>query len=156
MSIALNKPYHWLLRHLTQFLGDGPFVANGDWTPRVYGVTSGEATHSTQDGNYHRLGPLVFCEFRIEFTKNTVTGAVEIDGLPFTSANQQARPGVAWGVIDEISSADTLLGYVEPNLTSIRLVEHPHAGGAFTTIVDGNLHASNTMELSGSFWYTAA
>lgn len=124
------------------------------WTPTVVGVTSGEASYSSQTGAYSRIGNIVVCTFRVDFTKNTISGAVRIGGLPVTVRSSAAQPGVNWAFVDEITFADTLLGQPLSNGTEIILREMV-SGAAPSNITDADLHASNTMTLMGSAIYLA-
>lgn len=59
----------------------------GSWTPVIGGSggTSGQ-TYGTQTGRYIKIGKLVIAQFQCVLTaKGTITGNVEIQGLPFTS-----------------------------------------------------------------------
>lgn len=61
-------------------------VRAGQWTPVVGGSggTSGQ-TYTTQLGSYFKVGGLVMAPFTIVLSaKGTITGNVEIQGLPFT------------------------------------------------------------------------
>jgi hypothetical protein len=58
----------------------------GSWTPVIGGAggTSGQ-TYSAQNGRYVKVGKLVMAHFAVALTaKGTITGNVEIQGLPFT------------------------------------------------------------------------
>lgn len=61
----------------------------GTFTPVIGGAggTSGQ-TYSTQAGNYLKIGRKVFVQAYTVFTaKGTITGGVQLQGLPFTSYN---------------------------------------------------------------------
>lgn len=61
----------------------------GTWTPVLGGSggTTGQ-TYNVQEGRYIKIGSLVWCACRIGLTnKGTITGNVEIQGLPFTAEN---------------------------------------------------------------------
>ena len=74
-------------------------VTAGSWTPVLGGSggTSGQ-TYGTQTGRYIKVGQLVTAWFRVGFTaKGTITGNLQIQGLPFTVENTIAMPGpVTW------------------------------------------------------------
>jgi len=94
---------------LTQFysLGQIPFPAvqnasadvntlddyeEGTWTPVIGGVTSetGQA-YTFQVGQYRKIGSFVQVEFYVELsTEGTITGNIQIKGLPFTAASYTA------------------------------------------------------------------
>lgn len=64
----------------------------GDWTPVLTFATPGDLSvaYSTQVGRYTRIGRqvTVFCAITTSsFTHTTASGALQISGLPFTSAN---------------------------------------------------------------------
>lgn len=61
----------------------------GSWTPVIGGSggTSGQ-TYATQVGRYIKIGQLVHVQAYVTLTaKGTITGSVQIQGLPFTSLN---------------------------------------------------------------------
>jgi hypothetical protein len=61
----------------------------GTWTPIFGGTTSQSGqVYSTQAGYYLKVGQLVLAWFRIQLsTLGTITGNVEVKGLPFTAQN---------------------------------------------------------------------
>ena len=69
----------------------------GTWTPVIGGAggTSGQ-TYANQVGLYAKVGQLVACTFNVTLSnKGTITGNVQIEGLPFTShASDQAGAAV--------------------------------------------------------------
>ena len=61
----------------------------GTWTP-VIGGTGGQSgqSYATQAGTYAKCGQLVICQFYVELTtEGTITGNVQISGLPFNNQN---------------------------------------------------------------------
>jgi len=73
----------------------------GTWTP-VFESLGASFTYTEQDGSYTKVGRLVIAQFRLKVNAatGTVTNAVNIAGLPFTSANLSAlsSSGVAMGL----------------------------------------------------------
>jgi hypothetical protein len=67
----------------------------GTWTPTIGASSTNPSglSYSTQFGKYTRIGNVVYVALRISFsfTNGTGSGALEIRGLPFTSANH-AQP----------------------------------------------------------------
>ncbi|HEY3527460.1 MAG TPA: hypothetical protein VGK47_14790 [Nitrososphaeraceae archaeon] len=63
--------------------------AIGTWTPTITGSTGNPTpTYVTQEGNYVKIGRMVFIQFRIEVSALTGgTGNIQVSGLPFTVAN---------------------------------------------------------------------
>lgn len=130
------------------------YVEAGSWTPTVVGATSGVGSYTTQSGRYTRIGDLFFCSFRVDFTKNTISGDVRVGGLPATASLGSVRCGVAWGLVDEITFTDMFAGDIVTATTYITLRDITQ-GGAVTNITDSDLHASNSMILAGSVFYHA-
>lgn len=61
----------------------------GSWTPTLLGSggQSGQV-YSAQDGRYVKIGRFIDCQFNIVLsTLGTITGDVEIGGLPFATPN---------------------------------------------------------------------
>ena len=64
----------------------------GTWTPQAQGVSSGgTTTYTTQDGNYTKIGNLVFCDLFLEITAATGTGSFQLFGLPFGRKSSTTR-----------------------------------------------------------------
>jgi len=66
-----------------------PDYEEGSWTPVIGGSggTTGQ-TYGLQNGRYVKVGSLVTCFFAVQLSaKGTITGNVEIQGLPFTISN---------------------------------------------------------------------
>jgi hypothetical protein len=57
----------------------------GTFSPTVIGGTSGSATYGTQVGTYVKVGGWVFIQLYLDFSKNTISGQLNIANLPFTS-----------------------------------------------------------------------
>ena len=60
----------------------------GTFVPNFTGVGGGEASYSSREGSYTKVGRLVVANVRIDLSsRNTLSGAVQINNLPFTVAN---------------------------------------------------------------------
>lgn len=60
----------------------------GTWIPTIGGAggTTGQTYGTLRNGRYVKVGKLVFAHFSVALTaKGTITGAVQIQGLPFKS-----------------------------------------------------------------------
>lgn len=93
----------------------------GSWTPVLGGSggTSGQ-TYTTQVGRYIKVGKLVTCFCQVTFSaKGTITGSLQIQGLPFTSENTAgAYGGLQCGDFANMATViTTLYGIVPPNVT---------------------------------------
>lgn len=73
-------------------------VKTGSWTPSVSFVTAGDlaVTYSEQIGHSVRIGNLVIASFSIitsSFTHTTASGALEIEGFPFSGLDSASTTG---------------------------------------------------------------
>lgn len=92
----------------------------GTWTPVIGGSssTSGQ-TYSAQIGSYTKIGRLVIANFTALFTaKGTITGNVQIQGLPFTAANVSDNPMSTFRFVSLNSSWVAVMASVASNTTT--------------------------------------
>lgn len=131
-------------------------TAEGSWTPAIQG-TGGQVgqVHSVQVGRWLKTGRLVFVQGRVTLTTlGTVTGSVQIGGLPFTSENTaQNYAAASIAFWNNLSVAKVhLLGYIEVNTTAIRLVgANAAALSSATDLVQADL--SDTFSIGFSAVY---
>ena len=59
----------------------------GTWTPTVIAHIGGVPTYFIQAGRFTKVGNMVTAWCSITFSKNTLSGELQIGGLPFTVAN---------------------------------------------------------------------
>lgn len=130
----------------------------GSWTPVLGGAggTSGQ-TYSTQVGRYIKVGKFVWCQGTIVLSaKGTITGALELQGLPFTSENTAGVSGVCnfpfWAVL--ATAVMALGGYVAPNTTAVTIQGLTVA--AVTTVSFATADVNNTTQLIFDIRYRAA
>jgi hypothetical protein len=65
------------------------FYATGTFTPTMTGAgTAGVTIYNSQVGYYTRIGNMVWVFGHIDVSSATGSGAVKINGLPFTIKNQ--------------------------------------------------------------------
>ena len=101
----------------------------GTFTPTL-GAHSSNGTHSytTQVGNYTRVGNVVHIWMQMTIntlnTSGTISGNLEISGLPYTSANTtgQAYMGTFLSVGLDMDSGTGPVAHVSPNATKISLI----------------------------------
>jgi hypothetical protein len=67
----------------------------GTWTP-AYTATGGAVTYGTQTGSYTKVGNLVTVIGELRAKRNTLSGNVEITGLPFTNSGNGAGLSVSF------------------------------------------------------------
>ena len=101
----------------------------GTFTPTL-GAHSSDGTHSytTQVGNYTKVGNVVHIWMQMTIntlnTSGTISGNLEISGLPYTSANTtgQAYMGTFLSVGLDMDSGTGPVAHVSPNATKISLI----------------------------------
>jgi predicted secreted protein len=126
----------------------------GVWTPVLGGAggTSGQ-TYSSQTGHYVKVGRLVYCWFIVTLTaKGTITGAVQIQGLPFTadfySTAQPEFNALATNWINVI---------LRPQASSTTcLVTGAQAAGTSNIVALGTADITDTTQMICGFSYRTA
>lgn len=126
----------------------------GTWTP-VIGGTGGASAHTyvTQAGRYVKVGKLVHCQVNVSLSSlASITGTVQITGLPFTSANSAARSTVLFGYFANMTTNWIwLTGVVDSNATTATIYGRASAGTTVTGIAHGDLAANTDWVLSFSY-----
>lgn len=122
-----------------------------EWTPvlKLGGAATGWVT--TVAGYYDREGLLVYAHYRIAVTtKGSSTGAVTIEGLPFTCDDGTGRDGGhLTGKYSNTATVTSIIGEVTQN-TAIGKLYNCAAGNA-VDLTDANL--TGTSILQGTFIY---
>lgn len=128
----------------------------GTWTPVISGSggQSGQ-TYSKQDGLYIKIGKLVVFNFYVAAsTKGTITGDLQISGLPFTCA-VDGNTAISIGVNGyfDLSAGHVLLGYIAESQTVINLAESEFQGD--TSVLLTTSEVADGVYLVGSGSYVA-
>lgn len=131
----------------------------GSWTPVIGGIsgTSGQ-TYSSQVGSYVKIGKLVFATFDTTLSaKGTITGVVQIQGLPFTCSATGTFAG-AGGTMEFVTLATNWISvYVMPvsGTTAANVLGTAAAAANNTTgLVTADI--ANTTRLIGAVFYIAS
>jgi hypothetical protein len=128
----------------------------GTWTPALnfsgasVGITYGSATL----GRYTKVGNLVAISGMLTLTsKGTSTGAAQITGLPFLSANDSIYSSCHMGYAGGMSSVvGALMGLIPPNAAKINLY---HSNNGVGTGLN-NTQFGNTSAIYFSASYQTA
>jgi hypothetical protein len=128
------------------------------WSPVIGGAsgTSGQ-TYSSQIGNYIKIGQLVMATFDMTLTaKGTITGVVQIQGLPFLVSSATGCVGTApvvfsglatsWVGVNAFAGAGATVAYLVGNTAA--------ATSNFTNLAAADI--SNTTRLLGCVVYIAS
>ncbi|HET9258267.1 MAG TPA: LamG domain-containing protein [Pseudonocardiaceae bacterium] len=83
------------------------FYATGTWTPTIIGSAgSSGQVYAVQGGRYTKIGNLVVAWFRVKLSAlGTLTGSVQIGGLPFTVYNDTNSPWTSALFWDALNTA---------------------------------------------------
>jgi hypothetical protein len=127
--------------------------AEGTFTPSLVGTgTAGTTTYAAngQVGTYTRIGNRVFINVYLEWTNQTGTTALRIDGLPFTSNSTTNNISVLASASSSVTltAAHVFVAYVLENSTSITLGSYASGGGAITAV---GIDTAGFIRISGSY-----
>lgn len=129
----------------------------GSWTPVIGGAggTSGQV-YNFQTGKYVKIGKLVTAYFDVSMsTKGTITGNVQIQGLPFTSENTtNLRISGMVSFWNNTATAFVNLSLRgEPNATAVTILGATAATAAPTALATADLN--NATDFVGCITYAA-
>jgi hypothetical protein len=130
----------------------------GTWTPVIGGSggTSGQ-TYTTQAGSYIKIGSMVWASCDVLLSaKGSITGNLEIHGLPFTAANAaQAQYGGAVAYWNSTSSSFvSMSSYVTLNTTIAPILGTTAAATNMSALSTSDIN--NTTHFIISYVYQAA
>ena len=124
---------------------------NGSFTPALAGsITAGTQTYSIQNGEFTKIGNLVFASFRLVLTgfDGATAGDMRITGFPFVSAGGTYTrfPIIlaGWANID-LTSYISMTGIIQPGLTYVALLKNA-LNGAQATVGAANMSATSSIE----------
>jgi len=130
----------------------------GLWDP-ILGGSGGQSgqSYAAQNGSYVKVGSMVMCTFDVVLSnKGTITGEVQISGLPFTSASgadfRYAAP--SFGLWQNLATSYVYLsGVVIDNSTRIPIRAATAAATALSSIATADIN--NNARFSGTVVYRA-
>lgn len=121
----------------------------GTWTPTIGGNTSQSGqVYAIQVGSYVKIGKWVFVNFAVKLsTLGTITGQVQIKGLPFPAANiANLNASLSFGYFEQFNTAIYwLTGFCEPNASAAYLRILTSASTALFTVAQANLTANTHL-----------
>jgi hypothetical protein len=125
---------------------DGAHFASGTWTPKWGGATSESGqTYSSQNGRYVKVGTQVTAWGHLALSVlGTITGALQIEGLPFTSTSaNSARGVVTFGYWSALTTSWIWIGGYVPNGGTVApVVGRQSAGTTITALTQADLSAA--------------
>jgi len=130
----------------------------GTWTPVVSASGgSGSATYNTQSGKYLKIGKLVWANFFITFTKNTLSGGtLQVTGLPFTvNSSSSQYPEIAVLFDGMGANWTNPLAQVAQSTTVIDLIVGNGTTGTHAGLPTNTYLGPASMQLRGTAIYQA-
>jgi hypothetical protein len=130
----------------------------GTWTPVIGGSggTSGQ-TYTSQTGTYTKIGQLVVAQFNVVLSaKGTITGSVEIQGLPFTSLSTASTNNVAVANWANLATNWVNLLYVQLVNTTVARVRGCTAAAANNSTDLATADINNNTAFIGTIIYRAS
>ena len=133
----------------------------GQWTPSItFGSGNTGITYSEQQGQYRKIGKMVFCTVLVTMTaKGTSTGTMEINGLPFACSDANPTDGgriagslTFFNGFSSLNSIPAIYGIHDA--TKCRLVQlNDHDGTGTDENPLTNTNASNSTQFRASLSY---
>jgi hypothetical protein len=131
----------------------------GAWTP-VLGGAGGESgqSYTSRVGRYIKIGRQVTASCLVQLSaKGTITGAVMLKGLPFTSenvSNAYAAPSVSY--FEALATNWIALGgYLAPNATAIDITGRQSAGADHVALTTSDIGNSSVLVVTVTYFATA-
>lgn len=134
----------------------GAFYASGNFTPVLSGsVTPGNQTYSFQQGNWVRIGNMIFFNLNIRLTALDAAAAGNATiALPFNSANvanEQAQFTAVFNNITLSAGQTQVVGELSPN-TNVLLVAAQGSGAGLNAAIPITSFANNAViRMSGAY-----
>lgn len=126
----------------------------GTFTPTVIAIDGGEATYTTQYGQYVKIGKLVHVDIHLNFNKNTLSGGIRISGLPYISKSAtlyRASANIPYHQgINVNANYQNIGGYITYGSPNIILVQNSFTNNT-VLITDTNLSASSVIIVSADY-----
>ena len=126
----------------------------GTFTPTVAAIGGGEATYTTQYGQYVKIGKLVHVDIVLSFNKNTLSGGIRISGLPYISksaTSYRASANISYHQgINVNANYQNIGGYITYGAPYIILVQNSFTNNT-VLITDTNLSASSVIIVSADY-----
>lgn len=123
----------------------GTLATTGTWTPTIGGSTSQSGqTYANQIGVYLKIGPLVCLQADLSLSAvGTITGTVQIKGLPFAAKTTAARAGMMIPYFTGMTTSVIWMGgFIASGSSAISMTYRASAGAAISSLVQTDLGAS--------------
>lgn len=109
----------------------------GTFTPTVTGTaTAGTATYTAQLGRYTKVGSLVTCTVRLNWSAGTGTGNLLFSGLPFSNVSSSIFGGIAIGWFGDVAltANNVATGFIQNGGNAVQGQQYPVGGGSLSNI----------------------
>jgi hypothetical protein len=130
--------------------------SQGTWTPGLQGTSAGNATYTTQVGSYEQIGRHITARFKIVTASvASMTGSVQLTGLPFTVANTANDYGGCF--VTEISGYSLSAGFIvvtfRPIANTTTADQLEMGGTTVNAVAFGSGQMTATTTVSGTCEY---
>jgi hypothetical protein len=124
------------------------------WTPVIGGATSESGqTYTTQNGRYRLSGRTVSFEAYVVLSaKGTITGSLQIKGLPITSSSATIFTGITIGQANSLtSSVVSVNAYVGASATAVSLTMRTAAATSPTSMATADISNTTDFMVAGTY-----
>lgn len=130
-----------------------PGIETGTWTPSIeYAAQTLAPTYTSRQGNYIRMGKIVFASFAMIFSSKGAGGSTSLAGLPFVS-----RSGFQYSSNFFYSAWASVTGFPLMEVQSSAATARIYIPGATAvTSVTPTTHLTDTSQFYGTCVYEAA
>lgn len=156
--------YSYQLLDASGMVPHGRIGQSGTWTPKIVSSTANAPTitYNRQDGDWVRIGNIVWCNFTIwmaSYSKGSADGSIVLGGLPFTPYGGLGRniDGVTLPAYINPASGIAAYEFRKAETNGIALIKRSAGGGGLYCkyASDGSIFNNNT-EFAGSLCYRIA
>jgi len=120
----------------------------GTWTPVAsFNGGNGTRSHSSQIGDYVKIGKQVTVSWYLEFDKGTAAGNLTITGLPFAAANSYSGASMRHSGIKPVA---IIQAYLSGSLISM---EQLSAAGAVASVTVADINAGTVSTLGFATYF---
>jgi hypothetical protein len=133
--------------------------AAGTWTPTLTGSAGASGvTYAARTGTYIQVGKLFVLFFNLALTnKGTISGLVQLGGLPFASTSAVVVPTVPLFFQNMNYALAGVYGVMTNPSSTVLTIYAAAAGAGLSSLVTiDSTYLTNTLQLGGTVIYQAA
>ena len=121
----------------------------GAWTPTIEGsTTAGSASYTVRNGQYTKVGRLVYFACYVVWSSGTGTGSLKITGLPFATGTGVINCPNAYIENVTLSANYIAIASMSGGVSTINIDQIPVGGGSALSV---NYDATGNIFISGTY-----